>query len=130
VLALRYLILAVQMIVSTAHANWFSLENTSHFSSYMDKSSISRKDSVVTTVELKDYNQPQIIYGMPVRIVKSERQYDCASRTARTLSFYLYAEGMVTGQTLLKDRDPSTWAPISKNSAEEKAFSIVCQRSR
>ena len=129
-MALRYLILAAQTIVSTAHANWFSLENTSHFSSYMDKSSISRKDSVVTTVELKDYNQPQIIYGMPVRSVKSERQYDCAGRTGRTLSFYLYADGMVTGQTLFKDSDPSTWAPISKNSAEEKAFLIACQISR
>jgi hypothetical protein len=99
---------------------------------YVDPSTMSHKEDVVTMWILYDFKSPQSKEGgTAFRSAKMQRQYDCAKERTRLMVIMNYADNMGEGQEVAHSSfDQQEWTPVGSLEAGTVAkdlWTLACR---
>ncbi len=115
-----------------AFAEWVVVERD-YFSPglqtiYVDPTNLQRDGNFVTILQLIDYKWMQGNYVGTPRFLSTtaRKQFDCANRRVRSLSFTEYYGHMATGVATSAYVANDQWQPVESQTLNHALFEIAC----
>jgi hypothetical protein len=95
---------------------------------YVDSTNIQRDGNLVTISQLIDYKWMQGNYVGTPRFLSTtaRKQFDCANRRVRSLSFTEYYGHMATGVAAMGYVSTDQWQPIKPQTLNHALWEIAC----
>lgn len=112
-------------------ADWSLLNRDAYGSTYFDKEKILVHEALATVWTLYDAEVPSEIrpneYSHSAR---TQTQFNCQERTARTMVMISYAERMAGGKVMSVKSNPSQWEVINPKTWRQAVFKVACPKSK
>ena len=95
---------------------------------YIDPESVRREGNLVTIWQLIDFKWMQGNPRSPTRFLstKTHKQFNCAEKRVRLLSFTEFSQGMGTGMPSDGHVDKDHWLPIEAESISHALWEAAC----
>ena len=126
------LTLLLAIVSSSAMAEWVKVgeavwRDGSHYSVYVDPTTIRKSGNMVKMWLLYDYGTVQKHTGssMLFASVKGQSEYDCKEEQSRILYQVLFSKNMGKGKRITM-RDPDKWGPIEPNTIGVETWKFAC----
>lgn len=114
-----------------AHAKWQLVDDQRDALMYVDRATISRRDSMATMWTLLDYRREQTSSDKKYHSVRRQDEYDCTNRRSRLLATAWFSGKMATGKLVYTStRSNHEWHPVIPGNASAIRWQIACGKSR
>jgi hypothetical protein len=112
-----------------AHADWTPLgEGNAIYRAYADRDSILKAGGKVRMNGLYDIRMNDVTPdGQQYRSTVSAREYDCAGRQVRILSFVDYSGPMASGEVVSRRERTGRWEPVVPGGIDEQFLDTACR---
>jgi hypothetical protein len=127
-----FLIPLLVLCSGPAYAEWVAVEKGYLLSGlqtmYVDPASIRREGNLVTMRQLIDFKWMQGSARGPTRFLSTEthKQFDCAEKRLRLLTFTEFSHRMATGIRADGYVDTGSWIPVEPESMNQALWEIAC----
>jgi len=111
---------------NAAFAGWEKTGRSDSFAIYVDISSISRSGSIASMRVLFDNDRVEIVSGREVRSSITGYEYDCQSKSYRSIRYGLYGGQMGSGQALIDISKVQPWRATEIGGSQEFNWKIAC----
>jgi hypothetical protein len=113
---------------STFAADWSPVTpDNGIFASYADKSTITRAGAYATMRGMYDFPKGDLTpQGMPMHSSIVEREYDCAGRKVRLLSYADHAGRLGEGRVVDAARRSRPWQDVVEGGVDEAFWKVAC----
>ncbi len=119
----KFLLAALILLASSAHADWVKMGDTDEGSFYIDPASVLRDGHVRQVWELTDLKQRDEGGELSRR---TRVQYDCQRGSTQVLSISTHWEPMAAGKALLSIAREGLWKEVPPETPYAKAFHLLC----
>ena len=121
------LVLLLAVVSNSALAGWVRIKNE-FVPAYIDTDSVSKDGEIAKLSKLYDYKAAQMdSHGKLMRSMVIRYEYDCESRSVRTLDLISYSGNMGVGNVLSEVSNPNVnWHPVNSDDSETKLFKYAC----
>ena len=121
------LVLLLAVVSNSALAGWVRIKNE-FVPAYIDTDSVSKDGEIAKLSKLYDYKAAQMdSHGKLMRSMVIRYEYDCESRSVRTLDFISYAGNMGKGNVLSEIPNPNvSWQSVPADRTERSLFDFAC----
>lgn len=117
------------IIADSACAEWKLITKTYQSRSYVDLSSIQKKDDITSMNTLIDYEKPPFDgNNLSYRSLRLSSEYNCTTKQFRTLQITSYLGSMATGQKPYHSEEASEWQAVPVNSIQTEFWKTACQK--
>lgn len=128
----RLLLLGLALCSSAALAGWTAVgEANEVFAAFADPDSIRREGEMVKMSGLYDFKRQDFTpEGFGFRSTVVLREYDCAGRRVRLLSYVDYSAPMATGTAVSTHNGARRWEAIVAGALDEAYWTLACGGKR
>lgn len=122
------LALALALVAASAAADWTRVGGDGRIhEGYADRDGIRPKGANVTMPGLYDFTRADLNpEGLPYRSTVVLREYDCAGRRVRLLSYIDFAGRMGTGAVVSRVEREGRWEPVVEGALDEAFLKAAC----
>lgn len=114
-----------------AAAEWSLLNRDAYGTTYFDKEKIVAQEALATVWTLYDAEVPtEIKPGEYSHSARTQTEFNCQERTARTTVMISYAERMASGKVMSVKSSPSQWEVINPKTWRQAVFKVACPKSK
>jgi hypothetical protein len=125
-------LLLLTVDVPAAPAEWTPVNTVASAANaiqYASLSTIQRSGSMAEMWDLTNFSSAGAFHGAKYYSLKSLRQYDCMTRTYRTLDAMILSGSMGHGTVITPIvNSPTRWKPVVARSIGEDLSNIACNR--
>lgn len=115
-------------VINTVSAEWKPATKTYQSVGYVDRSSIQKRDDVVSMNILIDYEKPPFDgNNLSYRSLTLNSEYNCTTKQFRTLKLTSYLGNMASGHRPYHSDEPSEWQTVSATSIQEGFWKTACE---
>jgi hypothetical protein len=124
--------LLLAALCGSASADWTALRGDDRiFTPYADKATIHKLGANVSMSGLYDFSRGDLTpEGKPLLSTVVLREYDCAGRRVRLLSYIDFSGHMGAGRAVSTVNRAGRWEPVVEDSLDESYWKIACEESR
>jgi hypothetical protein len=123
------LMLLLTVVSSNAMAGWVRIKNK-FVPAYINTDTVSKEGKIAKLSKLYDYTAAQTdSHGKMMLSMIIHYEYNCETRSVRTLDFVSYSGNMGEGNVLSQISNPNlSWLSVNSDESETKLFKYACYR--
>jgi hypothetical protein len=124
---MKYLLLLVILIASTAWAGWTKVNSSNGTDFYIDVSSVKAEGAKRTTWQLTNYSTPQSLVDDYYLSSRARVEFDCKEEKSRLLTITVFSMRNADGKPLLTSDEPTKWSDIAPYTTARGILNAVCK---
>ncbi|MCB8879997.1 hypothetical protein ACELLULO517_07110 [Acidisoma cellulosilytica] len=104
--------------------HWIEIGAKNDVTRYIAASALVRQDQYAVIWRMQNYAAERVIDKQPVRSIKYQVEYNCASHQRRGLYYEMYSGQMGTGDLIAMSYDRDHWRALPVNASH--AYQLAC----